>query len=255
MPIMKRIFAKRRSKQSYQSEDSSDKLPKPARKKKPSKKDREDASASKIEEVGGEKEDGKLLSYSPKTILAPKQAAKKKFPAVVPAISSEPESKSKNNEIDSANDSTKNGGNLAKSIGDDESVASSTKSASDGAEIKVNANGGATPSPVKDKVKEVVVPQSSAEDRHATISNAYDSIPLLEQTKLPRGGISVETKAVGRVQVRITSYMCKHISSSLSCFQIVAFPSHLTIAMVTNSDGCQLFLSLSVWYSTRNHQR
>lgn len=218
---MKRIFAKRRSKQSYQSEDSSDvpksnggpittatiysgfKLPKPARKKKPSKKDREDASASKIEEVGGEKEDGKLLSYSPKTILAPKQAAKKKFPAVVPAISSEPESKSKNNEIDSANDSTKNGGNLAKSIGDDESVASSTKSASDGAEIKVNANGGATPSPVKDKVKEVVVPQSSAEDRHATISNAYDSIPLLEQTKLPRGGISVETKAVGRVQYGI----------------------------------------------------
>lgn len=33
------------------------------------------------------------------------------------------------------------------------------------------------------------------------IGNAYDSIPLLEQTKLPRGGISMETKAVGRVQV------------------------------------------------------
>ena len=30
----------------------------------------------------------------------------------------------------------------------------------------------------------------------------YDSIPLLEQTKLPRGGISIETKAVGMVQVR-----------------------------------------------------
>ena len=30
---------------------------------------------------------------------------------------------------------------------------------------------------------------------------AYDTIPLLEQTKLPRGGISIETKSVGRVQV------------------------------------------------------
>jgi hypothetical protein len=31
---------------------------------------------------------------------------------------------------------------------------------------------------------------------------AYNDIPVLEQTKLPRGGVSVETKAVGRVQVR-----------------------------------------------------
>jgi len=35
------------------------------------------------------------------------------------------------------------------------------------------------------------------------LGDAYDSIPLLEQTKLPRGGISLETKAVGRVQVSI----------------------------------------------------
>jgi hypothetical protein len=38
----------------------------------------------------------------------------------------------------------------------------------------------------------------------AQVGNAgetYDMIPLLEQTKLPRGGISIETKAVGRVQV------------------------------------------------------
>jgi hypothetical protein len=34
-----------------------------------------------------------------------------------------------------------------------------------------------------------------------TLGDAYDAIPLLEQTKLPRGGISMETKAVGRVQV------------------------------------------------------
>ena len=38
-------------------------------------------------------------------------------------------------------------------------------------------------------------------DYHASLGDAYDSIPLLEQTKLPRGGISMETKAVGRVQV------------------------------------------------------
>lgn len=31
--------------------------------------------------------------------------------------------------------------------------------------------------------------------------HSYDQIPVLEQTKLPRGGVSVETKAVGRVQV------------------------------------------------------
>ena len=34
------------------------------------------------------------------------------------------------------------------------------------------------------------------------VAKSYDSLPLLEQTKLPRGGVSVETKAVGRVQVR-----------------------------------------------------
>lgn len=33
------------------------------------------------------------------------------------------------------------------------------------------------------------------------VVKAYDAIPVLEQTKLPRGGVSVETKAVGRVQV------------------------------------------------------
>jgi hypothetical protein len=34
-----------------------------------------------------------------------------------------------------------------------------------------------------------------------TVGDAYDAIPLIEQIKLPRGGISIETKAVGRVQV------------------------------------------------------
>ena len=33
------------------------------------------------------------------------------------------------------------------------------------------------------------------------VVRSYNTIPLLEQTKLPRGGISMETEAVGRVQV------------------------------------------------------
>lgn len=33
------------------------------------------------------------------------------------------------------------------------------------------------------------------------VVHSYDQIAVLEQTKLPRGGVSVETKAVGRVQV------------------------------------------------------
>ena len=33
------------------------------------------------------------------------------------------------------------------------------------------------------------------------VVESYDSVPLLEITELPRGGISMETQAVGRVQV------------------------------------------------------
>lgn len=36
---------------------------------------------------------------------------------------------------------------------------------------------------------------------HASLGAAYDAIKLLEITKLPRGGLSIETAAVGRVQV------------------------------------------------------
>ena len=32
---------------------------------------------------------------------------------------------------------------------------------------------------------------------------SYDSIPILEQTKLPRGGVSVQTESVGRIQFGI----------------------------------------------------
>mmetsp|Transcript_6825 Transcript_6825/g.17118 ORF Transcript_6825/g.17118 Transcript_6825/m.17118 type:complete len:1395 (+) Transcript_6825:304-4488(+) len=60
-----------------------------------------------------------------------------------------------------------------------------------------------TNSPSSYRVDEVVFPVSGKEDRNTTISRLYDSIPLLEQTKLPRGGISIETQAVGRVQYGI----------------------------------------------------
>lgn len=39
-------------------------------------------------------------------------------------------------------------------------------------------------------------------DDSIQMMKAYDSIPVLEETKLPRGGVSVETKALGRIQVR-----------------------------------------------------
>jgi hypothetical protein len=38
-------------------------------------------------------------------------------------------------------------------------------------------------------------------DEPSNITKAYAAIPILEQSDLPRGGVSVETKAVGRVQV------------------------------------------------------
>jgi hypothetical protein len=39
-------------------------------------------------------------------------------------------------------------------------------------------------------------------DDAPTVVMSYDAVPLLEQTKLPRGGVSMDTAAVGRVQVR-----------------------------------------------------
>jgi hypothetical protein len=35
------------------------------------------------------------------------------------------------------------------------------------------------------------------------LGDAYDAVPEIEQNKLPRGGISIETKSVGRIQVNI----------------------------------------------------
>ena len=43
------------------------------------------------------------------------------------------------------------------------------------------------------------------------VALGYDSVPLLEIDALPRGGISLETKAVGRIQVRLTLLPRNHI--------------------------------------------
>jgi len=43
------------------------------------------------------------------------------------------------------------------------------------------------------------------------LGEAYDAIPILEQTKLPRGGISIETKAIGRIQVSLTRTGSSHV--------------------------------------------
>ena len=42
----------------------------------------------------------------------------------------------------------------------------------------------------------------------AGLAKAYDDIPVLEQCQLPRGGCSVDTKAVGRVQVGSFYLLC-----------------------------------------------
>ena len=47
--------------------------------------------------------------------------------------------------------------------------------------------------------------EPAVEEDSPRVVSSYASIPVLEQTKLPRGGLSVETKAVGRVQVSIVA--------------------------------------------------
>ena len=37
----------------------------------------------------------------------------------------------------------------------------------------------------------------------AAVAAGYEAVPYLEVDRLPRGGVSVETKAVGRIQVNI----------------------------------------------------
>jgi hypothetical protein len=55
----------------------------------------------------------------------------------------------------------------------------------------------------------IVVPTRLADDDDGDeiedtiqMMKSYDAVPPLEETKLPRGGVSIETKALGRIQVR-----------------------------------------------------
>jgi hypothetical protein len=68
---------------------------------------------------------------------------------------------------------------------------------------------------------------------------SYDQIPVLEQTKLPRGGISVETAAVGRVQV---SPLRKNLHEKAS------------ISFLFSRFLYFFLRRLLVWNPTRNHQ-
>jgi hypothetical protein len=63
---------------------------------------------------------------------------------------------------------------------------------------------------------------------------AYAEVPPLEQTELPRGGISMETQAVGRVQVRHSSFLLK-----------IYYGSNIKLNSYFSS----------VWNSPRNYQR
>lgn len=90
------------------------------------------------------------------------------------------------------------------------------------------------PSPIRNKVvtskysviantargnKRSAVKDSIMED--SIVGKMYDSIPLLEATKLPRGGISIETEAVGRVQVRLHS-INRTVALRLSFYPLVS---------------------------------
>lgn len=77
------------------------------------------------------------------------------------------------------------------------------------------------------------VPQV-AEDPQAVreLSEAYDSIPEIEQIRLPRGGISIDTKAVGRIQVSIydgiiTPSCCRSTNFSIHSLESLLKPSRI----------------------------
>jgi hypothetical protein len=80
------------------------------------------------------------------------------------------------------------------------------------------------------------------------VALAYDAIPILEQTKLPRGGLSVETKAVGRVQVRhrkggrVCVFVCV-------CYFFVFWSMGVFVVLY----GCELAVSISLDSHTCTH--
>lgn len=69
----------------------------------------------------------------------------------------------------------------------------------------IDSSGQSTPSASNASERKKKMSQmqaAAAQEDSPDVINSYESIPVLEQTKLPRGGLSIETKAVGRVQVR-----------------------------------------------------
>jgi hypothetical protein len=73
-----------------------------------------------------------------------------------------------------------------------------------------------------------------------SVTRMYRLIPELDTTKLPRGGISVDTEAVGRVQVSLFAYIYAGISIfSHSDLNLCSF-CHITVI---------------VWNTARNNQR
>ena len=100
----------------------------------------------------------------------------------------------------------------------EQNTSKSTSSSSIIAPIRQEFDQGSAPPSLESSTEETKVSQQSSSDKMKTsigerneeipdaptIANNYAAIPVLEQTKLPRGGVSVETQAVGRVQVRST---------------------------------------------------
>jgi hypothetical protein len=67
---------------------------------------------------------------------------------------------------------------------------------------KGNGDGGSdSESSEKEKKK-----KRKGNDASSEVIKTYSDVPVLETNKLPRGGISIETKAVGRVQVRMSLF-------------------------------------------------
>jgi hypothetical protein len=100
-------------------------------------------------------------------------------------------------------------------VEDDPDVAEATETASNRAPRRVDSKALPTSAMMEnDFHSSGMIDMISDSPEH---SKAYELIPDLEQTKLPRGGVSIETKAVGRVQVRLDESLLLLICPSCPC--------------------------------------
>jgi hypothetical protein len=83
------------------------------------------------------------------------------------------------------------------SFADDTLLGPSAESASSSTQQEENQE----PSVNSNTPDGTTTPEYPDESEDPFLISSYGDIPVLEQTKLPRGGVSVETSAVGRVQV------------------------------------------------------